>query len=151
MKIYDSAVKKPMYWLLHCLLMLQTSFLFHEEKIWFKFSLLEAAWLDIEADILFVCFFFFIDLVCWLHLLCCWELDSVPVSQCVLVFGKNCFQLFQIFYFFIVYRNPFRCLEQRRFFMKCFSFADGNIFRFQMEPLNGDISGKIPPMKPSEC
>lgn len=35
--------------------------------------------------------------------------------------------------------------------MKCFPFADGNIFRFQMEPLSGDINGKIPPMKPSEC
>lgn len=99
----------------------------------------------------FYLYLLFIDRVCWLQLLCCWELDSVPVSQCVLVLGKKCFQLFEIFYFFIVYRNSFRCLEQRRFFMKCFPFADGNIFRFQMEPLSGDINGKIPPMKPSEC
>lgn len=51
----------------------------------------------------FYLYLFFIDLVCWLQLLCCWELDSVPVSQCVLVFWKKCFQLFEIFYFFLLF------------------------------------------------
>lgn len=61
----------------------------------------EAAWLDIEEDIYL--YLFFIDLVCSLQLFCCWELDSVPVSQCVLVFWKKCFQLFEIFYFFLLF------------------------------------------------
>lgn len=110
----------------------------------------EDAWLNIEEDILFVSFFHWpCVLVTAALLLGTWLSTSFPM--CFSFLKKKCFQLFEIFYFFIVYRNPFRCLEQKRFFMKCFPFADGNIFRFQMEPLSGDINGKIPPMKPSEC
>lgn len=73
----------------------------------------DAPCLDIEEDVLFACFFSFVVVFYWLQLLCCWELDSVPVLQCVLVFAKEkkSFQLFEIFYFFIVYKNPFRWKE----------------------------------------
>lgn len=109
----------------------------------------EDASLNIEEDILFVSFFHWpCVLVTAALLLGTWLSTSFPMC---FSFLKKMFSTVWNLLFFIVYRNPFRCLEQRRFFMKCFPFADGNIFRFQMEPLSGDINGKIPPMKPSEC
>lgn len=86
----------------------------------------EADWLDIKLDILFRCFLLSLQLFCDYSCSAMWESDSAPGCQCALVFGRNVFNCLKSF-IFLVYGGPFRCLGQRSFFTKCFSFADDNI------------------------
>lgn len=65
-------------------------------------------------------------------------------------FWKKCFQLFKICYFSLLFMEVLLGVWNKKvslpnvFLLWMITFC----FRFQMEPLSVDVSGKIPPKKP---
>lgn len=118
-----------------CPLCRHFSFLCHEDgdltKVWFLKEPIGSIlnWTFCLDVFLFLCSYFVITAV-----LLFGNLIQHYVSN-VFQFLEKMFSIVQnLLFFFIVYGSPFRCLEQRGLFTKCFSFADDSIL-FQV--LNG--------------
>lgn len=95
-------------------------------------------------------FFCFFAVTLWLQLFCCLGIWlSIRFPMCF-SFWKKRFQLFNIFYFSLLFMEVLLGVWNEEFslphvfFLQTIAFC----FRFQMEPLSVDISGKIPPKKP---